>query len=62
MTASSLSEEQEKCSAVGMNDFLSKPAKREEMLAVLRKYIVQKDARREYAPSSPNELSRMGMF
>ncbi len=41
LTANVLTEDRERCFASGMNDFISKPIRRERLIAVLNKYLVK---------------------
>lgn len=40
LTAGALNEEKEKCLAVGMNDFLTKPIEQKELYEILKKYLL----------------------
>jgi signal transduction histidine kinase/DNA-binding response OmpR family regulator len=44
LTADAMKEDKERCMAVGMNDFISKPFRLKEIEAILTKYLVPSDA------------------
>ena len=39
MTADAMKEDRDKCLESGMNDYMSKPIKREEVFAMVRKWV-----------------------
>lgn len=47
LTAGAFKEEREKCFAVGMDDFLTKPVEKEKIVSVLEKYLSAKGSRAE---------------
>ncbi|CAN1209120.1 hypothetical protein TUMEXPCC7403_02785 [Tumidithrix helvetica PCC 7403] len=52
MTANALPEDRQKCIAVGMNDYISKPIRIDEIMRVLRQYIEVKNSGTDLSTSS----------
>jgi two-component system sensor histidine kinase/response regulator len=52
MTAAAMKSDQERCLAVGMDDYLSKPARPEELAAVLARWMPQGDEQPKHIPDA----------
>jgi CheY-like chemotaxis protein len=44
MTADAMKEDRDRCLEAGMNDYMSKPIKREEVFTMVRKWVLERDA------------------
>ncbi|HNN51149.1 MAG TPA: ATP-binding protein [Pseudomonadota bacterium] len=58
LTANAFRSDQERCLAVGMNDFLSKPITVEQLLPVLRRWLPTQFPSTDGTPSTPSIFSR----
>jgi CheY-like chemotaxis protein/HPt (histidine-containing phosphotransfer) domain-containing protein len=56
LTAGALKEEQQKCFANGMNDFLTKPLVPEKILEMLNKYLKKEEHSNELLPNDESEI------
>jgi PAS domain S-box-containing protein len=56
LTAGALKEEQQKCFANGMNDFLTKPLVPEKILEMLNKYLKKEEHTNELLPNDESEI------
>ncbi len=54
LTANAMASDRKNCIAVGMNDFLAKPIKLEELLSILKKWLLHEDNKEQPVKTSKN--------
>jgi CheY-like chemotaxis protein len=53
LTAHAAGSDRDRCFAVGMDDYLSKPVSSEQILAVIQRFIAEKKGDRALHPAAP---------